>query len=237
MPSCEMLKIKGFIETSFIDWKAGLSSVLFTGGCNFRCPYCHNSDLVQRPDECETYPFDYIMKKLEDKKKWVERVVICGGEPTIHENLPETLKVLKKTGMMIKLDTNGSNPDMLRLLVKERLVDYVAMDVKGPLPDYYKWSGVNANTELLADSISFLLENNVPYEFRMTVVPTLHSEDDVYEVAQYLGVSAKFNLQGFRPGATLDPGYSNIKPFSPDVMEGLRRNVHRIMRPSIAVNA
>lgn len=234
MPFSEIeIFIKGFIGTSFIDWKAGLSSVIFTGGCNFRCPFCHNGPIVENPDMLSTLPLDHVIEKLAENKKWVERVVICGGEPTIHEDLPEALKVFKAMGFMIKLDTNGSNPGMLRSLVKEGLIDYVAMDVKGPLEGYSKWCGVQADTGKIEDSISFLLNGDLPYEFRMTMVPTIHEEEDVYEVARYLGSGAAFTVQDFRPEATaLDPRFALISPMSPEKMNGIREKVRAMMYPS-----
>ncbi len=238
MPFNDIEMFKGFIETSFVDWKAGLCSVLFTGGCNFRCPFCHNGPIVEDPDMWSTIPMDYVINKLTEQKKWVERVVICGGEPTIHQDLPDVLRALKVLGLMIKLDTNGSNPAMIRSLAKEGLIDYVAMDVKGPLDGYSRWCGTEVDTEKVTDSISFLLKGSVPCEFRMTVVPRLHAEEDVYEVARYLGPAAAFTVQEFRPEATvLDPDFAEIAPFPADVMESIRKNVCRITASSAETRA
>lgn len=225
--------IKGFIETSFIDWRAGLSSVIFTGGCNFRCPYCHNGPIVMDPDAWSTIPFDYVVKRLEKNKKWVERVVMCGGEPTIHDDLPHALRIFKEMGLLIKLDTNGSHPDLLKTLIDEKLIDYVAMDVKGPLNCYAKWCGVCGSSEAVAESIKILQTEDFPCEFRMTVVPTLHTEEDVYDVARYLGVSAKIMVQDFRPEATiLDPAFLEVTPLSPILMSTIRQNVMGITSPA-----
>lgn len=232
MPLDDIEIFKGFIETSFIDWRAGLSSVLFTGGCNFRCPFCHNGPIVEDPDMWSTIPMDYVINKLTEQKKWVERVVICGGEPTINPELPDVLREFKGLGLMIKLDTNGSNPAMIRSLVKKGLIDYVAMDVKGPLDRYSRWCGTEVDTEKVVESISFL-KGGFPSEFRMTVVPSLHSEEDVYEVARYLGSAATFTVQEFRPEATvLDPDFTEIAPFPADVMESIRKNVRRMNKDS-----
>ena len=131
--------VKGFIETSFLDWKECLSSVIFLGGCNFRCPYCHNKELVLNHAAMEDIPMEYIIASLRKYKKWVDRVVITGGEPTINMSLFGLIGQLKSEKMHIKLDTNGSNPQILKGLVNDGLIDYVAMDVKGPIDRYSRW--------------------------------------------------------------------------------------------------
>jgi len=223
------LPIKGFIETSFIDWKGQLSSVLFTGGCNFRCPYCHNGGLVLNPNSFENIPLDYILITLRKYKDWVERVVVTGGEPTLNMSLFSMIGQLKNEGMKIKLDTNGSNPSVLKGLVNDGLVDYVAMDIKGPISSYKRWCGVDIDTSKIEESIQFILEDNIDYEFRMTVVPFLHKEQDVYEVADYIKDAKKFFVQAFKPNNTLDPSFASIKPFSDDKMAAIRQNVSEKM--------
>jgi pyruvate formate lyase activating enzyme len=222
--------IKGFIETSFIDWKKQLSSVIFTGGCNFRCPYCHNSGLVVNPGKLEDIPLDYIFLTLKKFKNWVDRIVITGGEPTIHKGLFYLAGQLKSMGMKIKLDTNGSNPSAVKGLVSEGLVDYIAMDMKGPVKKYRRWCGVDVDPQRIEESIDYILEGNVDYEFRMTVVPFLHREEDVYEAAERIGTAARFFIQEFRPAPTLDPSYAHIKPFLPAKMAHIRENVAQILR-------
>ena len=223
------LPIKGFIETSFIDWKKHLSSVIFSGGCNFRCPYCHNSGLVLHHTEMEDVPFDYIILTIKKYKRWVDRVVITGGEPTIHMNLYNIIWNIKKEGILVKLDTNGSSPDTIKGLVNEGLIDYIAMDIKGPIDRYKRWCGVDTNTKKIEESIQFILEGKVDYEFRMTVVPFLHKEQDVYEAASYIKNAKRFYLQDFKPNNTLNPSFSGIKPFSLEKMEKIRWNVSELL--------
>ncbi len=217
--------VKGFIDTSFIDWKGQLSSVIFTGGCNFRCPYCHNSSIVLHPDRVEDVPFDHIIGHLRKYRNWVERVVITGGEPTINKWLTSIVKIIKYEGFKVKLDTNGSSPDTIRSLVSEGLIDYIAMDIKGPIGQYRRWCGVDVDTEKIEESVRFVLEEKVDYEFRMTVVPFLHRDRDVYETADYIRGAKKFFIQEFRPVSTLNPAYSHIRPFSPEKMEIVRKIV------------
>lgn len=221
--------VKGFIETSFIDWKKHLSSVIFSGGCNFRCPYCHNGNLVLHHEEMENVPFEYILLTLRKFKKWVDRVVVTGGEPTIHMNLYNVLWNIKKEGMLIKLDTNGSSPHTLRGLIDEGLVDYIAMDLKGPVDQYARWCGVDADIGKIDESVHLILEGRIDYEFRMTVVPFLHREEDVYAAADYIKEAKRFYLQGFKPDSTLNPSFSSIVPFSPEKMQKIRQNVADIM--------
>lgn len=221
--------IKGFLETSFIDWKGHLSSVMFSGGCNFRCPYCHNSELVLHHEAMEDISFPGILANLRKFRQWVERVVITGGEPTIHQGLFEVIKAIKKEGLKVKLDTNGSSPETIRKLVDQGFVDYVAMDIKGPVSGYGRWCGVDITTTKIEESIAFILEGRVDYEFRMTIVPFLHREDDVYEVAQSISQAKRFVVQAFKPQNTLNPVFSHIHPYSPDKIKKIRRNVAEIM--------
>ncbi len=221
--------IKGLIETSFIDWPGFMAAVLFTGGCNFRCPFCHNRDLVLNSSSLPTTPFRSVLQRLKAHQDWVDRVVVTGGEPTMHKALPRTIGVLKKAGFRVKLDTNGSNPDMVRFLVEEGFVDAVAMDVKGPLSEYARWSGVDVDTGNIRETISFLREGKVPNMFRMTVVPYLHTDEDVWRVAESLHGAARFVIQGFRPQNTVDPTYSTIRPYSPEILETLQHKVDALM--------
>jgi len=225
--------IKGFIETSFLDWKGELSSVIFFAGCNFRCPFCHNSDLVLNWDNLEDVHLEYIILTLRKFKQWVNRVVITGGEPTIHMGLFSVLGYLKREGMLVKLDTNGSSPSALRGLVSEGLIDYIAMDVKGPIDRYEQWCGVDVDKRKIEESVRFIMEGAVPYEFRMTVVPQLHHEDDVYHVAEYLRASDKFFLQEFKPRKCIAPAYLNVQPFSRAIFERIGKNVHQIRTTGI----
>jgi pyruvate formate lyase activating enzyme len=177
----------------------------------------------------EEIPLEHVILTLRKYKKWLDRIVITGGEPTIHKSLFYIIGQIRAEGVKVKLDTNGSSPFMLKGLVNDGLIDYIAMDVKGPVDRYKRWCGVDINTKTIEESIQFILEGTVEYEFRMTVVPFLHREDDVYEAAEYIRHAKRFTIQEFRPHNTLDPSYANIKPFSPDKVTKIRENVARIM--------
>jgi len=195
------LDVKGFVDFSFVDWDGKISSVIFLPNCNFRCPFCHNVNLVLNPEKLETIPFEYIENQLKKQKGWIDGVCITGGEPTLHSSLPELCSRIKNMGFLVKLDTNGTNPNMLKEIIDRKLLDYVAMDIKAPLTvkKYSKATGVNAESllENVKESIRLLLESSIDYEFRTTVVPTMHDLDDLKQVSRSLKGCKKYVLQKF----------------------------------------
>jgi pyruvate formate lyase activating enzyme len=201
------VEIKGFLETSFVDWPERICSVLFLPYCNFRCPYCHNHELVLRPGACETLSWDFIHGRLRTLADWLDGVCVSGGEPTLHPDLPDLLSALKVLGFPVKLDTNGTRPRVLRFLVEEGLVDYVAMDVKGPLePEQYsRCAGVPVDLHPIRESIDFLLSGAVPYQFRTTVVPAIHSTEMMARLGRDLKDARLWARREFRAGDVLDP--------------------------------
>ncbi len=208
------MEIKGFIEVSFVDWDGKLSSVIFLPNCNFRCPFCHNANLVLHPEKLETIPFERVIENLKRQRGWIDGVCITGGEPTLHKSLPELCSQLKKLGFLVKVDTNGTNPAMLKELMDRGLVDYVAMDIKASLTGkkYSKAIGVNTEEMLgnVKESIKLLLGSNMDYEFRTTVVPTLHDEEDIKQICRSLRGCRKYVLQKFDVSlgkTTIDPDF------------------------------
>ena len=195
------MDIKGFVDISFVDWDGQIASVIFLPNCNFRCPFCHNLNLVLNPETIETIPVEYIKNQLESQKDWIDGVCITGGEPTLHNGLPEFVADLKKMGFKVKLDTNGTNPTMLKKLIDQNLVDYVAMDIKAPLneKDYSRVTGVNTEKllENVKESVNLLLNSGIDYEFRTTIVPKLHKEDDVTQICRSITGCKKYVLQKF----------------------------------------
>lgn len=219
-----MLEIKSFISLSLVDWDKKLSAVLFLPGCNMRCPFCYNAELVLRPEKLEAVPFDKIQNYLEKSRGWIEGVVLLGGEPTLHKELPDLCRKLKKLELLVKLDTNGTNPAMIRKLIGEGLVDYVALDVKAPLSEkkYSRVAGVNVAGFLdkIEETIDMLLADNVNYEFRTTLVPTLHTVEDTMDIGKRIKGCKKYVLQQYRVyGETIDPEFQKLKPFTINEME------------------
>jgi pyruvate formate lyase activating enzyme len=213
------VKIKGFIEFSMLDWDGKIVSTLYTPYCNLRCPYCHNSTLVVNPEKYETIPFDQIKRYLVANKDWIDGVCISGGEPCIYDDIVEFIQQIKcDTGMLVKLDTNGTFPDKLKYMLDRGLVDYIAMDIKAPLntKDYCSAIGVDNNDIVVKvkESIDIIMSSDVEYEFRTTIVPKLHTQASIISIAQYIKGAKKYALQNFVPRDTLDISYLNITPYS-----------------------
>src|SRR4030043_620779 len=166
-----MIEIKGFLETSFLDWPGKLCSVLFLPYCNFRCPYCHNHPLVFHPEQYATISLEDILSRLHSLKNWIDGVCLTGGEPTLHADLPSLIQEIRRHGFLVKLDTNGSNPAMLENLINAREIDFVSMDVKAPLDSfsYHRLTGLSIDINAILRSIEILKRGEVEHEFRMTV--------------------------------------------------------------------
>lgn len=195
--------IKGLQKTTLIDFPEKIACTIFTFGCNFRCPYCHNPELVIE-DGTKEIPQEEILKFLEERKDFFEGVCITGGEPTIHEDLPGLLEKIKKLGLAVKLDTNGTNPGVVEQLIKNKIVDYIAMDIKAPLKKYEQVVRAEVDLEKIKRSIDLIKNSGVEYEFRMTVPPETLDESDFLEIGKCLNGSKKFYLQRFRGIKTLD---------------------------------
>lgn len=206
-----MVIIKGFLESSFIDYPSKLASVIFTAGCNFYCHYCHNPELVN--PELPFFTEEEVLEKIKNKKDWIDGVAITGGEPTMHKNLPEFIKKIKERGLLVKLDTNGSNPEMIKQLIDEKLIDYIAMDIKAPLDKYEKITQIKVDTKKIKKSIELIRTSGIKYEFRTTVLPDLISEKDLIKIGQMLDGSELFVIQSFRNTVTLDEEYMNKESF------------------------
>ncbi|MGQ9645756.1 MAG: anaerobic ribonucleoside-triphosphate reductase activating protein [Thermodesulfobacteriota bacterium] len=227
-----MLEIKGFVETSFVDWPGKLCSVLFLPQCNFRCPYCHNHPLILHPDRYPSIPLEAILERLRTFRGWIDGICITGGEPTLHHDLSVFVRKLKNDGFLVKLDTNGSNPQILENLVKKREIDFVSMDVKAPLDpfSYRRATGIFIDLDLIQRSIDLLKREEVEYEFRMTVVPGFHSEEDIKRVGKELQAGRRFVLQNFNPENPLDPSLRHISPYDPNVLKRIEREVQGMTR-------
>jgi len=208
-----MPRIVGFNRTSLLDWDGRVSALIYLPGCNFRCPFCHNRQLVLAPEEYEEIPFDFIESFVRENSEFLDGIVVTGGEPTIHKDLPELIRRIKGLGMRVKLDTNGSNPEMLEDLIRAGLIDCVAMDLKAPLDQRYDdLAGVHVDVEKLKRSIKAIMESGIEYEFRTTMVPILLKPEDYESMAAFIGTAKKYVLQHFVPKNTLDPNLSVVKP-------------------------
>jgi pyruvate formate lyase activating enzyme len=216
------MEIKGFIDISLVDWDGEISSVIFLAGCNLRCPFCYNVNLVLHPEKLPTIPFEHIEDRLKKSRGWVDGVVILGGEPTIHSDLLGLCEKIKEMGFLVKLDTNGTNPVMVKELIDKRLVDYIAMDIKAPLTveKYSKVCGVNVENLIgkIEETTDLLLMDEVECEFRTTVVSSLHDERDIEEICQRIKGCRKYVIQNYKGDVeTVDPKF-NGQPFSEEKM-------------------
>ena len=208
------MEIKGFLETSFVDWREKICAVLFLPSCNLRCPFCHNHELVLHPEQLSTFPWDYIRQRLTALRSWLDGVCITGGEPTLHPDLPELLFWIQRLGLAVKLDTNGTRPEMLEFLISKNLIDYLAMDIKGPLDQetYGRCAGVRISIPEIKRSMDFILSARVAGEFRTTIVPQWHTPPVLARMALELAKAPKWTHQEFNPSLALDPALRSERP-------------------------
>lgn len=209
------IEIKGFIDTSLCDWDGYLSSVIFLPDCNLRCPYCQNGVLIIDPHKIPTIGFDKIIRSLENRRNWIDGVVITGGEPTIHRDLAELAREIKLLGFKVKIDTNGTRPDVIEEIVGNGLVDYIAMDIKAPLDQRYSIAaGKEVDLSLISKSIQIIMNSPLPYEFRTTLVPGIVDGDAIESISSSIRRARKYVLQRFVPDNSLDTSYRELLPFS-----------------------
>ena len=191
------MKIHGLQKMTLLDFPGLVACTVFLGGCDLRCPFCHNAELLDMNvpgimDEKELYAF------LETRRGKLDGVAVTGGEPTLRKDLPELLRTIKDMGFKVKLDTTGNHPDMLKTVVGEGLVDYVAMDVKNSKERYAETVGLTGfDISRVDESISFLLRGDVEYEFRTTVVKQFHDRDSFIGIAEWIKGAEKYYLQNF----------------------------------------
>jgi len=214
------VKIGGLQKTTLIDYPGKIAATVFLIGCNFRCPFCYSSELVL-PEKIERQPKipekDFF-KFLKERKELLDGLVLCGGEPTLNKELPNFIKKIKKMGYLVKLDTNGSNPKLLEKLIDGKLVDYIAMDIKGPKEKYSEVAGTKVDIKKIQESIDILKEGKVDYEFRSTIVPSIHTKEDIIEMAKWIRGAKRYYLQNFRAEKTIDQKFEKIKPYPPEFL-------------------
>ncbi|MFP3949494.1 MAG: anaerobic ribonucleoside-triphosphate reductase activating protein [Candidatus Micrarchaeia archaeon] len=203
-------------KTSLLDYPREVCSTLFTVGCNFRCPFCHNRFLVV-PEEFPPQRIspEQALSELSKRKRYVSAATITGGEPTIHADLPWFISSLKDEGIKVKLDSNGTNPEMLKELYSKEFLDYVAMDIKSSLDFYEESAGTGVDISKIKESVEIIRNSGIPYEFRTTVVPGLHDLEKMEEIGKWLEGSDYYVIQSFSPeGGTLEDSFSLRKPFA-----------------------
>jgi len=215
--------ISGVQKFTMLDYPKKVAAIIFTPGCNMRCGFCHNKEFVL-PEEIKKMRPSFIPEKavlnfLERRKGKLDGIVISGGEPTVQPDLRQFIQKVREMGFLVKLDTNGNLPDVIKNLVNDKLVDYVAMDVKTTLDNYEGLVGKMANPQNIKENINFLKQGSVPYEFRTTVIDEIHTNEIIKEMAELMRGADKLYLQKFRPETTLDPEFENKKPLSNKKMQ------------------
>ena len=196
------MQIQGLQKVTVLDYPEKMAATVFTVGCNFRCPYCHNASLVTRIDRANDIPVEQVMNHLKKRRNVLEGVCISGGEPLLQSGLEAFIKEVKALGYLVKLDTNGSNLEKLQMLVEQSLIDYVAMDIKNTPSKYRITSGLEEERceELLGQvmaTVDYLKSDAIPYEFRTTVVKEFHKREDLEEIGEWLKGARKYYLQKF----------------------------------------
>lgn len=232
--------IGGLQKFSLLDYPGKISAIIFTRGCNFRCQFCYNPMLVWpeakvgkikniSPKKGEEKGHALITKDdlfrfLKKRTGKLEGVVITGGEPTLQKDLPKFIKNIKRLGFLVKLDTNGTNPKMLKKVIKEKLVDYIAMDIKGPKEKYEKITGIKTDFKNIKKSVKMIMKSKLPYEFRTTLVPGLLSKDDIKKTGEFIQGADKWYLQKFQSNKDLvNKKFEKTKPFTAKEMEEMRK--------------
>ena len=205
------MNIYGYQKTTLLDYPGHVAATLFTCGCNFRCPFCHNSDLVLKHTSSDFIPEEEIFAFLKKRKNILSGICITGGEPTLQPDLVEFIHKIRSLGYKIKLDTNGYRPEIISNLLKKNLLDYIAMDIKAGFSNYSKVCGLQkTDIHNITKSISIIENSNINYEFRTTVVKELHTDKDFQEIAQMLSPKSTYFIQSFKDsGHILAPGLSS----------------------------
>ncbi len=195
------MEILGLEKMSIVDYDGKVASTIFTGSCNFRCPFCHNSPLVLDYQKIQAIPEQELMDFLVKRKNLLDGVCITGGEPTLQKDLPFLCEKIKKLGYAVKLDTNGTNPKMVKELSENGLVDYFAMDIKNNREDYAPIIGLNSyDTDKVENTVSYFLSGKADYEFRTTLIKEFHKQENIIKIGEWIKGANKYFLQKFKSG-------------------------------------
>lgn len=225
--------IRGIEPSSLIDWPGKIAAVVFCSGCTFRCPFCHNPELIEKVNEYDRISENALLNYFEKRKKWLDGVVITGGEPTIWPALPNLIEKIKSIGLAVKLDSNGTNPEMLRYLVDHKIINYVAMDIKAPLKEYNKTTKVDLPISKIKESIAIIMNGKVDYEFRTTIVPGLIGEKEMEELANDIRGAKMYYIQQFRPINTLDRTFQKKDSYKIGELEDLAKIAGKYVKKCI----
>lgn len=219
------MKIGGLQRVSLIDYPGLICAVIFLQGCNFKCPYCHNPELVDPGLFRSCIKESDLMEFLDLRKGKLDAVSITGGEPTIQNDLAAFIKEIKQKGYAVKLDTNGSRPEVIKSLIDEKLLDYIAMDVKAPLDKYKEIVKVQVDQDSIRESIKLILKAKIPYEFRTTIVQSQLEENDILKIGKLLTGAGSYVLQKFVPTKTLDSRFLKEKSYPDEKLQSIKKHL------------
>ena len=210
----DTVTIAGFQKLTLLDYPGKTACTVFTAGCNLRCPFCHNADLVLSPSSIETFSEEEILEYLNKRKGLIDGICITGGEPMLMKDLPDFCDKIKCIGASVKIDTNGSFPSLVKYIVRNGLCDYVAMDIKNTLSKYPTTVGIpKIDVSVFEESIEFLKTSEIAHEFRTTVCRPFHTESDILEIGKMLGENERYYLQSFvDSGRLIGEGVSGFLP-------------------------
>jgi pyruvate formate lyase activating enzyme len=221
------MKIGGIQKVSLIEYPGKISTIVFTQGCNFRCPYCHNPELVDPGRYQECLPVETVFSYLEKRKGKIEALSITGGEPTIQDDLTLFIRHVKSIDYLIKIDTNGSRPDVLEELIRNKLVDYIAMDIKSPLKKYREITRTPVRGKAIRQSIEIIMSSGIDYEFRTTVVKSQLNEADLLEIGSLIKNAPLYALQRYIPTKPLDNKFLTEATFSQEELDAIKINLEK----------
>jgi pyruvate formate lyase activating enzyme len=227
------MTIGGLQKLTLTDFPGRLSAIIFTRGCNFRCPYCHNPELVDPLRYVEPLSEEEVFSFLQARIGELDGVVVTGGEPTIHSDLARLLRKLKRLGFSVKLDTNGSAPEMISQLIADSLLDYVAIDIKASADSYERAAGVTVDTAAVRSCVERVVSAGLPHEVRMTVVDPLMSLRCAQGVAQMARGCKLFFVQPFQPSKSLDPGLLALPRPSVEELDRIRTALLELGLPAV----
>ena len=223
-----MLRVSGLERSSLLDYPGKISAIIFTHGCNLRCPYCHNPELViEGFNKDGSFSEKDILSFLESRKGKLDALVITGGEPLVQSNLLPFIKKVKEMGFLIKLDTNGTFPDRLKDFIETGFIDYIAMDVKYPKVEYVKNSMIPEIAKKIERSIKIIMDSGLDYEFRTTYVKPLHSLESAEGIGQMIKGAKNYYIQNFRPGKTIDPTLTKENSFTTKELEQIKKIIEK----------
>lgn len=223
------MNIGGLQKVSLIDYPGKISAIIFTQGCNFRCPYCHNPELVDPKLYKPCLIQKDILTFLENRTGKLDAVTITGGEPTLQEDLIPFIQKIRKIGFAVKLDSNGSRPDVLARLIKEKLLDFIALDIKAPKDKYQSVMKIPIDGAVIAESVRHVLKAKIPHEFRTTVVKSMLTPKDILAIAKEIAGAKRYILQRFQPTITLNPELAGEKTYPEEAFLKLKKQLEKFV--------